>query len=65
MDEYIEENNPVRLIDAYVESINLVEYGFKYAITKPTSRSPHNPGDLLKCSLSRIFCLSTDRLQKT
>ncbi len=48
IDEYIEENNPVGFIDAYVDSINLVKHGFKYATTKPTGRAPYNPGDLLK-----------------
>ncbi len=48
IDEYIEGNNPVRFIDAFVDNTNLVKHGFKYATTKATGRPPYNPGDLLK-----------------
>jgi len=48
IDEYIEENNPVKFIDAFVDSLDLKELGFKHAELKPTGRSPYNPADLLK-----------------
>ena len=36
LDELIDENNPVRVIDAYVNSINLERLGFvKYSSSKP------------------------------
>lgn len=48
IDDYILEDNPVRFIDVYVDSINLVELDFTYAETKETGRPPYNPADLLK-----------------
>jgi transposase len=51
LDEYIGEENPVRFIDAFVDSLDLVGLGFKYAEPEPTGRPPYNPGDLLKLYL--------------
>lgn len=34
LDEMISEDNPVRILDAFVDSINLNELGFKYATPK-------------------------------
>lgn len=48
MDDYIAENNPIRFIDAFVNSLDLQTLGFKYSITKETGRKPYNPQDLLK-----------------
>lgn len=33
LDEQVGEDNPVRVIDAYVDSVDLVELGFKHKIT--------------------------------
>lgn len=48
LDEYITEDNPVRFIDVFVDSLDLVGLGFKYAEPESTGRPPYNPGDLLK-----------------
>lgn len=48
LEEYIMEDNPVRFIDAFVDSLDLVDLDFKYSETKDTGRKPYNPGDLLK-----------------
>ena len=47
VDEYIADNNPVRFIDAYVESLDLVALGFTRAVPK-TARPGYTPADLLK-----------------
>jgi transposase len=47
-DDYIQENNPVRFIDAYIDRLDLKDLGFTYAETKETGRKPYNPADLLK-----------------
>ncbi len=47
IDDYIEKGNPVRIINIFVEGLNLAEYGFKHARTAQTGRQPYNPGDLL------------------
>ena len=48
VDEYVGEDNPVRFIDAYVDSLNLGELGFTHAQAKATGRPPYSPSDLLK-----------------
>ncbi len=48
IDDYIQENNPVRFIDAYIDSLDLKDLGFTHAETKETGRKPYNPADLLK-----------------
>lgn len=48
VDEYIEENNPVRFIDAYVDSLNLATLGFTHAVPKETGRPCYAPADMLK-----------------
>lgn len=48
VDDYIEDDNPIRFIDAFVDNLNLVEMGFKNAIENETGRPPYHPGDLLK-----------------
>lgn len=51
VDDYISEDNPVQFIDAFVESLDLEELGFKHAEPEPTGRPPYNPKDLLKLYL--------------
>ena len=48
LDEYINEDNPVRFIDAYVASLDLVELGFAHATPSSTGRPAYDPGDLLR-----------------
>ena len=38
IEDYIEDDNPVRFIDAYVDSLDLLKLGFKYSETKETGR---------------------------
>ena len=48
LDNYVAEDNPVRFIDAFVDSLDLQALGFERAIPKETGRPPYNPGSLLK-----------------
>lgn len=48
IDDYITENNQVRVIDAFVDSLNLDELGFKKAEEIKTGRPGYNPADMLK-----------------
>jgi len=48
LDDMISENNPVRAIEAVVESMEISELGFRYAETKETGRKPYNPEDMFK-----------------
>ena len=48
LDEYISEDNPVRFIDAFVESVDLKALGFRHAVLQETGRPPYHPSVLLK-----------------
>lgn len=51
LDELIPRNHPVRVIDAFVDMLDLTNLGFIKAIAKKTGRPPYHPGDLLKLYL--------------
>ena len=48
LDKYVDKENPVRFIDAFVDSLNLEKLGFKHSILADTGRPSYNPSDLLK-----------------
>jgi transposase len=50
-DQYVREENPVRFIDAFVDNLDFVKLGFKYATTKACGRKPYSPADMLKLYL--------------
>jgi transposase len=48
IDKYVDKENPVRFIDAFVDSLNLEKLGFKHSTLADTGRPSYNPSDLLK-----------------
>ncbi|HEX3010514.1 MAG TPA: IS1182 family transposase [Syntrophomonadaceae bacterium] len=48
IDDYISEENSVRVIDAYVNSLNMMELGFLRTELREIGRPAYNPQDLLK-----------------
>ena len=48
MEDYITEENPVRFIDAFVESLDLVELGFVRSTPADTGRPAYDPAALLR-----------------
>jgi transposase len=48
LDDWIDENNPVRVIDAFVEALNLGELGFAGVEPETTGRPSYHPSVLLK-----------------
>jgi len=55
IEDYVAEDNPVRVIDAFVDSLNLAEAGFCRTTPKDTGRPPYNPQDLLKLYVYGYF----------
>lgn len=51
IDDYITNDNPVRIIDEYVEQLDMEALGFKKAVCSKVGRPPYNPKDLLKLYL--------------
>ena len=48
VDNYVDENNPVRVIDAFVDHLDLAKLGFGRATPAVTGRPGYNPATLLK-----------------
>jgi transposase len=48
VDAYTSNENPVRFIDAYVDSLDVEELGFRYAKTAAIGCPPYHAGDMLK-----------------
>src|ERR1700721_2216166 len=48
LDDYIAEDNPVRVIDVFVDELNLMELGFEGTQPEVTGRPAYHPGTLLK-----------------
>ena len=51
IDDYISADNPVRVIDEYVEQLDMEKLGFKRAVPASTGRPPYDPKVLLKLYL--------------
>ncbi|MCP4208549.1 MAG: IS1182 family transposase [Shimia sp.] len=48
LEDWIDENNPVRVIDAFVDALDLKDLGFERATAAETGRPGYHPGVLLK-----------------
>jgi transposase len=48
VDDYVDADNPVRFIDAFVDGLDLAAAGFARVAAKATGRPGYAPGDLLK-----------------
>jgi len=55
LDDYIAKDNPVRVIDAFVENLDLSELGFTKSTVAGTGRPPYSPYDLLKLYIYGYF----------
>ncbi|HEX9590404.1 MAG TPA: transposase, partial [Bradyrhizobium sp.] len=48
LDEVVGRHDPVRVIDAFVDLLDLAELGFSKVAAEEMGRPPYAPGDLLK-----------------
>jgi transposase len=51
IDEYVTDENPVRVIDAFVGALDLASLGFGRVEAKTTGRPGYHPGTMLKIYL--------------
>ena len=51
LESWIAADNPVRVIDAFVESLPLKEMGFKHVVVKSEGCPPYHPSEMLKLYL--------------
>lgn len=55
IEDYIGEDNPVRVIDAFVDGLDLDAIGFKRAEPNEMGRPPYDPRNLLKLYVYGYF----------
>ena len=48
LDDYVTEDNPVRVVDVFVDTLDLTALGFERAIAQATGRPGYHPATLLK-----------------
>jgi transposase len=48
LDDWIDESNPVRAVDVFVDGLDLAKLGFDSAIPEATGRPSYHPSALLK-----------------
>jgi transposase len=48
LDDWVDESNPVRVIDAFVDALNIAELGFEGVKPAATGRPSYHPSSLLK-----------------
>jgi transposase len=48
LDKYVDAENPVRFIDAFIDTLNIEKLGFKHAVPCDTGRPSYDPSDMLK-----------------
>ena len=48
LDDYVSESNPVRVIDVFVDELDLLSLGFEGVIPEATGRPSYHPAILLK-----------------
>src|ERR1700739_753336 len=51
LDDYVTENNPVRVIEAFIDELDLATRGFEGVVPETTGRPAYHPATLLKIYL--------------
>src|SRR5215813_11772275 len=51
LDDYVTENNPVRVIEAFLDELDLATLGFEGVVPETTGRPAYHPATLLKIYL--------------
>src|SRR4029450_12630301 len=66
LDDYVSDENAVRVIDVFVEELNLGALGFEGVVPEATGRPAYHPGVLLKIYVYGYFnqMASSRRLER-
>jgi hypothetical protein len=51
VDDYVDENNPVRAVEVFVDALDLAQLGFDRAVPAETGRPSYHPSTMLKIYL--------------
>ena len=65
LDDYVSEENPVRVIDAFVEALDLGALGFEGVVPEATGRPGYHPGLLLRIYVMIAIARRVDALRTT
>ena len=52
LEDFVSEDNPVRIVDVFIDGLKLEQLGFDGALPAATGRPGHHPGTLLKLYLN-------------
>ena len=55
LDDYVSEENPVRVVEAFIDELDLAALGFAGVVPEPTGRPAYHPAVLLKIYLYRYL----------
>jgi transposase len=58
LDDYVTENNPVRVIEAFIDELDLARLGFDGVVPEITGRPVYHPAMLLKTISTAISTVS-------
>ena len=62
LDDYVTENNPVRVIEAFIDELDLATLGFNGVVPEATGRPAYHPATLLKIYLyGYLNCVQSSR----
>jgi transposase len=62
LDEYVDADNPVRVVDAFIDELDLAELGFTGVLPAATGRPAYHPSMLLKLYLyGYLNCVQSSR----
>src|SRR6201997_1637262 len=62
LDDYVRENNPVRVIEAFIDELDLAALGFDGVVPETTGRPAYHPATLLITATCRQFVMLCRRL---
>jgi transposase len=58
LDEYVTEDNPVRIVDMFIDELDLAALGFAGSVPEVTGRPAYHPATLLKIYSTAISTAS-------
>ena len=55
LDDFVSEDNPVRVVEAFIDALNLEQLGFTGIVPQATGRPAYHPSIMLKIYLDQNF----------
>jgi hypothetical protein len=62
LDDYVTENNPVRVIEAFIDELDLATLGFEGVVPETTGHPAYHPATLLKIYLYGAPAAGADQI---